>query len=190
MQSRHGKLICIAVAAAGVMTLPAEAHAGTHGHVVHRHGPNGGGYSAGRVVSRSPGEVDVRRRAITHNGNGTAKARHTEWSDGNVQNQVSRTYRNGQSSQRTSNATRNGDGSAKVSRSRTGAQGNQQSSWSTIYRTDDGYTRTRNASTSNGRGYSSTRDVSVSDDYVTVNRDATTANGRTTTTSRTYPRPN
>lgn len=188
---RLTSVFIFALAGSGlVLALPAQAEARTHGRAVHVHGPNGGGYHAGRVVSRAPGSTQVTRGVVTHDGHGVRQTRSTNWGDGTLSNEVRRDYRNGRSVERDTTVTRNGNGSVTVDRDRTGVRGNEQSSWTTIYRTDDGYTRQRNASTSNGRGYSATRDVSVSDDYVTVQRNATSNRGGSASSTRSYRRPN
>ncbi|WP_338446478.1 hypothetical protein V5F89_01390 [Pelagerythrobacter marensis] len=188
---RLGSTITLAsLLLAGVVTASASpAEARDRVRVIHGHGPNGGAYHAGRAVSRQPGSTQVRRGAITGNGRGYRQTRSTDWGDGQVQNDVRRTYRNGAEVRRDATYTRNGDGSASVSRNRTGAQGNSQSGWSTVYRTDDGYSRTRGATTSSGRGYTATRDVSVGDDYVTVQRSRSNARGDAVDSTRSYRRP-
>lgn len=172
------------------LSMPAQAEARKHGRVVHVHGPHGGSYHAGRVVSRTPGSTQVHRGVITHDGRGVRQSRSTNWGDGTLTNDVRRVYSNGRTVERNATVTRNGDGSVSTNRNRTGARGNQQSSWSTIYRTDDGYTRHRGATTSNGRGYNATRNVSISDDYVTVQRNATSNRGGSVSSTRNYRRPN
>ncbi len=164
------------------------AHAREHGRIVHGHGP-GGGFIAGRHVSREPGSATVTRGRANANGRGYLQQRTTQRGNGTVSNHVERQYRNGKTVERNGSVTRNPDGSVSRERSRTGGSGNSQNSWSTIYRTDDGYQRSRGASTSQGRGYNATRDVSVSDDSVQINRNAATNSGRSVSSSRTYPRP-
>ncbi|MBU0557182.1 MAG: hypothetical protein KKD64_10080 [Alphaproteobacteria bacterium] len=178
---------CVAAATALAVT-PVQAR--DHGRVTVVRGPSGGGYIAGRHVSRESGETQVTRGALTRSGHGYRQTRTTSAGDGTVSNQVERRYANGASMSRSGSVTRNDDGSVSASRSRTGPGGNSRSGWSTIYRTDDGYTAQRGASTSNGRGYSASRDVSVQDDQVTVNRNAVTNSGRSVSSTRTYPRGN
>lgn len=191
MRKLKASIIIPVMMASGLMlALPAQAEARTHGRVVHAHGPNGGGYHAGRAVSREPGSAQVTRGIVTHNGRGVHQTRSTDWGNGVIHNEVDRSYRHGGSVKRDTTVTRNGNGSVTVDRDRTGVRGNEQSSWTTIYRTDDGYTRTRGASTSNGRGYNTTRDVSVSDDYVTVQRSASNNRGGSASSTRNYRRPN
>jgi len=93
-------------------------------------------------------------------GHGYTAARSTTWGDGAVTRQGQRTFNNGAS----------------------------QSGWSTLYRTDDGYARTRGASGSHGRSITGTKDVSFGDDSVTVNRSGSTGSGDTWSRSRTWPR--
>ena len=178
-----------ALALSGAALLAAQpAEAQSRGRIVHAHGPHGGGYVANRHVSRQPGATHVSRGVRTHGGYGVRQTRDTHWGNGTIRNDVNRTYANGRSVSRSGTVTRHPDGSVSSSRQRTGAAGNRQSGWSTIYRTDDGYTRTRGGSTSSGRGYNATRNVSVGPDSVTVNRNASTSGGRSVSSSRTYPR--
>ncbi|BAK64983.1 hypothetical protein SLG_03080 [Sphingobium sp. SYK-6] len=172
--------------AGALVAAPAEAR--EHGRIVRAQGPYGGGYVAGRHVSRQPGSTQVTRGAATYGGRGYGQTRSTQWGDGAVTNSVDRRYANGTGMSRDSSLVRNGDGSVSVQRDRTGPAGNSQSGWSTIYRTDDGYTRTRSGATSSGRSYSATRDVSVNGDSVTVDRNAATGSGRAVSSTRTYSR--
>lgn len=93
-------------------------------------------------------------------GHGYTAARSASWGDGAVTRQGQRTFNNGMS----------------------------QAGWSTLYRTDDGYTRTRGASGSGGRAITGTKDVSFGDDSVTINRSGSTASGDDWSRSRTWPR--
>jgi hypothetical protein len=181
-------LVGACVAAASFAAVPAQAR--DHGRVSVVRGPAGGGYIAGRHVSREPGQTQVTRGALTRSGHGYRQTRTTSAADGTLSNQVERRYANGTSMNRSATVARNDDGSVSANRSRTGPGGNSQSGWSTIYRTDDGYTAQRGGSTSNGRGYSASRDVSVQDDQVTINRNAVTNSGRSVSSTRTYPRGN
>lgn len=186
------RLIMIAAAmlvsgAATIAATPAQAR--EHGRIVHAHGPHGG-YVAGRHVSRQPGSTQVTRGAMSHDGYGYRQTRTTTQANGVIHNDVQRRYANGTQMNRTSTTTRNPDGSMTRSRARSGAGGNSQAGWSTIYRTDDGYVHSRAGSTSSGRGYAASRDVSVNDGSVTINRSASTSGGRVVTSSRTYPRSN
>ncbi|HZF45562.1 MAG TPA: hypothetical protein VEZ26_04450 [Sphingomonadaceae bacterium] len=188
-KSRSIRIFAALLASSTAAITATSVQARQHGHVTIAKGPYGGGYAAGRHVSRQPGSAQVTRGAVTRGGYGYRQTRTTTRGDGTISNSVERQRANGTSMSRSSTATRNPDGSISTQRNRTGAGGNSQDGWSTIYRTDDGYTRQRGGSTSNGRGYASTRDVSVNDGSVTVNRSATTNSGRSVTSSRTYPRP-
>lgn len=182
--------IAAAIGLAGLGLLAAPAvEARDHGRIVRGQGPHGGGYVAGRHVSREPGSATVTRGAVNRNGRGYRQVRESDWGDGTFASSTQRRYANGDSVQRSGTVTR-GDGSISASRTRTGRQGKSQSGWSTIYRTDDGFTRSQGASTSQGRGYTATRDVSVSDSAVTIQTDAATNGGRAVSRTRTVPRPN
>lgn len=146
------------------------------------------GAEAGRTVDRGPGSTSVRREATGRYGRGVSGTRDTTWGDGRLTNEVQRTYANGATVRRSGSVVANGDGSIDASRTRTGVAGNTQSGWSTVYRSDEGFGRSRGGSTSSGRGASGATDVVVGDDSVTVNRSLTTGSGQTRSRSRTYPR--
>lgn len=187
------KLITVLAATfAGAATLAAPGHADARerGLFAHGHGPAGNGYLRGRHVSREPGSVKVTRGVITRGGHGYRQTRQTTRSDGTISNDVERRYRNGKTVTRNSSITRHDDGTVSRERGRTGPAGHSQGGWSTIYRTEDGYTRNSGGSTSRGRGYSATRDVSFAPGSVTVNRKASTNSGKTVDRTRTYTRPN
>ncbi|MDZ4375011.1 MAG: hypothetical protein U1C74_26825 [Phenylobacterium sp.] len=93
-------------------------------------------------------------------GHGYTASRTATWGEGSLTRQGQRTFNNGMS----------------------------QSGWRTIHRTDDGYTRSRGASGSGGRGIAGTKDVSFGPDSVTVDRSGSTASGGAWTRSRTWPR--
>lgn len=82
-----------------------------------------------------------------------------------------------------------GNGAVTRQGQRTFNNGMSQSGWSTLYRTDDGYTRSRSASGSGGRAINATKDVSFDDSSVTVNRSGSTGSGDSWSRSRTWPRP-
>ena len=189
-RSRSIRIFAALLASSTGAMITTSAEARQHGHVTIARGPYGGGYAAGRHVSRQPGSAQVTRGVVTSGGYGYRQTRTTTRGEGTISNSVERQRANGTSMNRSSTATRNPDGSVSTQRNRTGAAGNSQAGWSTIYRTDDAYSRQRGGSTSNGRGYASSRDISVNDGSVTVNRNATTNSGRSVTSSRTYPRPN
>ncbi|HZG32849.1 MAG TPA: hypothetical protein VEZ59_06205 [Sphingopyxis sp.] len=189
-QIRNISILVVALVSTAGTLSPDPAQARERGHVVHGHGPGGNAHIRGRHVSREPGSVKVTRGAVTRGGHGYRQTRQTTRGDGTLSNNVERRYRNGKTMTRSSSVTRNGDGSVSRERGRTGPAGNSQGSWSTIYRTDDGYTRNSGASTSRGRGYSATRDVSVAPGSVTVSRKGSTNSGRSIDQTRTYTRPN
>lgn len=93
-------------------------------------------------------------------GHGYTASRAASWGDGVVSRQDQRTFNNGMS----------------------------RSGWSTLYRTDDGYTRSRGASGSGGRAITGVKDVSFGEDSVTVNRSGSTASGDSWSRSQTWPR--
>ncbi|HEY0628118.1 MAG TPA: hypothetical protein VGD23_02205 [Sphingomicrobium sp.] len=174
----------LALAAATVLASSADARDRLAGV----RGVRGDGIIAGRRVTHEPGSIQVRQGFLTVGERGLYEERSTNWGEGSINRSIDRTYANGSTMSRDRSITRNPDGSVSTSRSHTGVAGNSQSGWSTIYRTDDGYRRTRSASTSNGRGYEATRDVSVGEDMVTIDRSLTTKSGRSVTRSRTRPR--
>lgn len=146
------------------------------------------GAEAGRTVDRAPGSTVVQRGVTGRNGRGVSTTRATTWGDGSVTNDMQRNYANGETVTRSGSVVANGDGSVDATRTRTGVGGNTQSGWSTVYRSEDGFGRSRGVSTSSGRGVSGGTDVVVGDDSVTVNRSLTTQSGQSRSRSRTYPR--
>lgn len=120
---------------------------------------------AGAVLSFAATAADAGERSRSRSvqgrfGHGYTASGSAVWGDGAVIRQGQRTFNNGMS----------------------------QSGWSTLYRTDDGYTRTRSASGSGGRAVTGSKDVSFGDDSVTVNRSGSTASGESWSRSRTWPR--
>ncbi|MBW8813698.1 MAG: hypothetical protein JF588_09760 [Caulobacterales bacterium] len=148
---------------ATTLTLAAPPPADAAGLSIARHvqGRFGHGFTNIRTVDREPGALSVSGR---------------------------RTYDDGLTASRARSVTRNPDGSVSTARSHTGVGGATQSGWSTIYRTDGGYTRTGGVSTSSGRSATGSKSVAVGDDGVTVDRSLTTGSGRTYSSSRTYER--
>ena len=182
------KFIMVVGALVTVSAVSSTAPADARGRFVRLPGVDGGAI-ARRQVSREPGSAQVTRGILTLGGHAMRSTRSTDWGGGQVHNITERQYRNGSRSVREGRITRNADGSVSTMKSRSGIAGNSQSSAGTIRRTDDGYVRSRSASTSNGRGYDSTRDVSIADQSVTIDRNLTSRSGRSVSSSRTYPRP-
>lgn len=181
-------LIAMAMVAPSATTFtvsPAEAR----DRAVLAGGPAGGAFVGRRQVSRERGSAQVSRGILTRSGRGQRETRSTQWGDGAVHHSVVRTVVNGSTVTRDGSIVRDVDGSVSKTRARIGAAGNTQLGWSTIYRTDDGYSRSRGGSTSAGRGYSASRDVSVAHDAVTIDRQLTTNSGRSTSSSRIYSIP-
>jgi hypothetical protein len=178
----------IALSAALVLVaasiLPAEAR----GRFLSVQGVRGHGFTAGRVIARTPGSTMVTRGLQTNSGRGFTTTRQTHYGDGSLTNNVTRTYNNGQTATRTGAITRNDDGSITRSRSHTGVNGNTQSGWNTIYRTEDGFGRTRGFTTSSGRSATQTGSVAFGDDSMTVNRSITTGSGASASRTTTYTR--
>ncbi|MBB6427003.1 hypothetical protein [Sphingopyxis sp. JAI128] len=190
MLSLQKPILAVALLMTGIAPIAATpVEAREHGRLSAGRGPHGGGYISGRHVSREPGRTVVSRGVLTGGGHGYRQTRTTTRGDGTITNDVQRRKANGSEVRRTGSVTRNADNSVSRQHTRTGANGNSQSGWSTIYRTEDGYSKSRGASTSNGRGYTATRDVSVGEDSVTINRNATTNSGREVSRTRTVPRP-
>jgi hypothetical protein len=96
------------------------------------------------------------RGVQTNSGRGFETTRQTNYGNGSVNNTVTRTYNNGEAASRTGSVTRNPDGSVTAERSHTGVNGNTQSGWNTIYKTDNGFTDTRGFTTSGGASGSQT----------------------------------
>src|SRR5690606_430640 len=99
----------MASSAAAIAATPAEAR--ERGRVVIANGPYGGGYVAGRHVSRQPGSTKVTRGVLTRSGHGYRQTRSTTRGDGTISNTVQRRYANGASMSRSGTAVRNPDGS-------------------------------------------------------------------------------
>ena len=123
-------------------------------------------------------------------GHGFAATRSTRYGAGGIANNVTRTYNNGRTATRTGSITRNGNGSVTRERSHTGVNGNTQSGSSTVYRTSDGFGRTREVSTSGGRSATEAGSVSFAPGSMTVDRSITTGSGESVNHTATYTRGN
>jgi len=177
IQSPLSRLGAAAAVAFAALAVASPSQAGVRHQARSVQGPFGRGYSAERTVHRSPGQTTAVRSVQTDHGYGFT-TRDTHYGPGQVSNQVTRTYNDGASVSRTVNRE---PGSASVERTHTGVDGRTQSGWDTVYRTDDGYTRTRGVSTSSGRSLTATEDVSVSDSAITVEHTLTTGSGSSVT---------
>src|SRR4051812_49046955 len=96
-------------------------------------------------AAASPSEAGVRHQTRTvqgPRGHGFTATRDLRSGGGQISNQVTRTFQDGAVSSRSGSVTR-GPGAVSWDRSHTGSGGRTQSGWGTIYRTDDGYTRSR-----------------------------------------------
>jgi|GEM_PF-2214342 len=148
------------------------------------------GFSAGRTVNRMPGSTTVHRGVQTDSGRGFETTRQTNYGDGSRANTVTRTYNNGETATRTGTAARNPDGSVTREMTHTGVDGNTQSGWSTIYKTDDSVSRSRGITTSTGKSVTETGSATYGDGSVTLNRSVTTGSGASASGSVTYTRGN
>lgn len=152
----------------------------------------GGGLLAAALLvaasSADAGEHSVARHAQGRFGHGVTRIRTVDREPGAVSVTGQRIYNDGLTASRSRSATRNPDGSISTARSHTGVAGDSQSGWSTIYRTDNGYTRAGGVSTSSGRSATGSKSVVVGGDGVTVARSVTTGSGKTWSDSRTYDR--
>ncbi|ESQ83764.1 hypothetical protein [Asticcacaulis benevestitus] len=182
---RHSLAFAGAIGLALMATTSAQA--GARDRVVSVQGVHGHGYLAGRKLSRNPGETQVRRSLQTQSGHGVATTRDTTYGDGVVSSSASRIYNNGATASRSGSVVV-GEGTVSGQRTRTGVAGNTQSAWDTVYRTDDGYGRTRGVETSSGRSVTAERDVSVTDGSVVVGTQVTTGAGGTASRVRTFDR--
>lgn len=89
-------------------------------------------------------------------GHGFTATSTASYGGGGISNNFTRTYNNGKTATSSASVTRNGNGSVTREASHTGVAGNTQSGSSTVYRTDDGFGRTREFSTSSGASVSQT----------------------------------
>lgn len=159
-----------------------------HGRFVAGRGFGGQGYVAGRTVNRTPGSTTATRGVETASGHGFVTTRQTNYGDGSLTNNVTRTYNNGETASRTGSITRNPDGSVTKERTHTGVDGNTQTGWSTIYKTDDGVGRTRGVTTSSGKSATETGSVAFGDGSMTVDRSIATGSGASASQTTTYTR--
>jgi hypothetical protein len=159
-----------------------------HGRFVSGHGFAGRSYAAGRAISRTPGSTTATRGIETGGGRGFVTTRQTNYGDGNLTNNVTRTYNNGETATRTGSITRNPDGSVTKERTHTGVDGNTQTGWSTIYKTDDGIGRTRGVTTSSGKSVTETGSIASGEGSMTVDRAITTGSGASASRTTTYTR--
>lgn len=176
--------VSAAIALVAASVIPAEAR----GRFLSVQGISGHGFNAGRMINRSPGSTAVTRGLQTNSGRGFTTTRQTNYGDGSLTNNVTRTYNNGETATRTGAITRNGDGSITGTRSHTGVNGNTQSGWNTIYKTDDGFGRTRGFTTSSGRSATETGSVAFGEGSMTVNRSLITGSGASASRTTTYTR--
>lgn len=160
MSKSPSTLAWAVLTAAASLAIASSAEAGVFNHTRSVQGPNGHGYFADRSAWREPGQVG---------------------------RSVQRTYNNGAVATGSASAVWGGE-AASYQRSHTGVGGNSQTGWGTVYRTDDGYVRSRGASTSNGRSVAATKDVSLTDDAVIVTKDISTGSGATASQTTTYRR--
>ncbi|GGZ39004.1 hypothetical protein [Asticcacaulis endophyticus] len=174
-----------AISLALIATTSAEASA--RDRIVSVQGAHGHGYVAGRSLNRNSGATQVRRSLQTQSGRGVATTRDTTYGDGAVSTSASRIYNNGATASRSGSVVV-GEGAIRGQRTHTGVAGNTQSAWDTVYRTDDGYGRTRGVETSSGRSVTAERDVSVTEGSVVVGTQVTTGAGATASRTRTVER--
>jgi len=149
-----------------------------------------GGFVAGRTVNRVPGSTTVHRGIQTDSGRGVETTRQTTYGDGSRSNTVTRTFNNGETATRTGTLIHNPDGSVSRDVTHTGVDGNTQSGWGTIYKTDDSISRSRGITTSTGKSVTESGSIAYGDGSVTANRSITTGSGASASGSVTYTRGN